>query len=783
MDKDNFDANISELTLGALSREITDTAVDIFVYDTSKDSDGGAWRKRTQATSWYNETLNTATRGSRKEFPAVAVIVAEATDVGYVTIYDGDDPDMPMWMVLSTDTQFVGANTKSVSALNGIIAVGIKDSRSTNSYNTYETRNRLDLFHFISDKIEGSDGDNSGSYFGTIDGIANRDTLGTNLNQSSVYVLVRSQVNDVAMTVLPNAPIDPATGLPVPTIAVATDGGVSVIKDDGTVVDITQSHGGTTSVDMLTIDPVTNAIIFTTDYGGSGLPYKLNASPIPSSDRAENSAVYNGFQDYFFQMQAGGNITVPHLINTGSVTESVDINVLQSTGEGSFAVGEGLGLDQILEDRSGLDNSMIAYTASDYATGWMNGDIKLATLSDTDDTDVTGSEFLTPSEWSLPTGFSYSSPNLSYNGSGGQYSKATERLSGLTVGQTYTVSFNVTAFAGSTVWVAAHDQGAVTGHHGAVLVSNTGHKTFTFKAETAQDYIVVQNNSATQTFTIADFSVRLAEEDRSVNGNGLQVFGTVTKNPVATDADLVGYTFSGNGTDYLQQPYNSDLNVGTGDFAFSFWFNVNTTAAKNIFELGGPTGGSTAAHCLLVQMQATGVLRLYIRNSSNNAWLAPQLDSASINDGSWHCVSLVRRSGTVQWFVDGVAGNSDSTTFTGSNLGSTNALLRLGTGIFSTNNAFNGSLALFRVSATAPSPEQIAKIYEDEKVLFQDGAQATLYGSSDAVTALAYDDSTELLHVGTSAGRSVFQGLRRVDNTTDAVGAAISASNSLVAED
>ena len=74
-------------------------------------------------------------------------------------------------------------------------------------------------------------------------------------------------------------------------------------------------------------------------------------------------------------------------------------------------------------------------------------------------------------------------------------------------------------------------------------------------------------------------------------------------------------------------------------------------------------------------------------------------------------------------------------------------------------------------------------MYEDEKVLFQENAKATLYGSSDAVTALAYDDDTDLLHAGTSAGRSVFQGLRRVDNTTDAVGAAISASNGLVAED
>ena len=67
---------VSDLDLTAISSSISDTAVDVFVYDTRKDSDGGAWRKRTKHTSWYNETLNTSTRGSRKEFPAVAVIVA-----------------------------------------------------------------------------------------------------------------------------------------------------------------------------------------------------------------------------------------------------------------------------------------------------------------------------------------------------------------------------------------------------------------------------------------------------------------------------------------------------------------------------------------------------------------------------------------------------------------------------------------------------------------------------------------------------------------------------------
>jgi len=73
-------------------------------------------------------------------------------------------------------------------------------------------------------------------------------------------------------------------------------------------------------------------------------------------------------------------------------------------------------------------------------------------------------------------------------------------------------------------------------------------------------------------------------------------------------------------------------------------------------------------------------------------------------------------------------------------------------------------------------------MYEDEKVLFQENAKATLYGSSNSVTALAFDDTTNLLHVGTSAGRSDFQGLRRITNTTDAVTTAISARNSLIIE-
>jgi hypothetical protein len=93
-----------------------------------------------------------------------------------------------------------------------------------------------------------------------------------------------------------------------------------------------------------------------------------------------------------------------------------------------------------------------------------------------------------------------------------------------------------------------------------------------------------------------------------------------------------------------------------------------------------------------------------------------------------------------------------------------------------------GSLALVRISKSIPSGERIKEMYQEEKELFKPNAKATLYGSSNVVTAAAFDDTTNLLHAGTSAGRSEFNGLRRINNTTTAVTTAISASNELVAE-
>ena len=60
--------------------KLTDAASSIYIYDTSNDSDGGAWRKRTQNASWYNEGPSRH-RGTRKEFPSIAVIAVTSTTI------------------------------------------------------------------------------------------------------------------------------------------------------------------------------------------------------------------------------------------------------------------------------------------------------------------------------------------------------------------------------------------------------------------------------------------------------------------------------------------------------------------------------------------------------------------------------------------------------------------------------------------------------------------------------------------------------------------------------
>jgi hypothetical protein len=748
-------------TLNAIAKDISDTAVDVFVYDTSKDSDGGAWRKRTQGTSWYNETLNTATRGSRKEFPAVAVIVAESSQV---TIYDGDDPDLPMWMVFNagggsfSDHTYI-ADSSSVDSLGFINAQMVVGNSS--GYGIFI----IDFLKETSECLRGSDEAGLRGIHTNV-GIANRNT-NSGEHQGTLKQLASNSINDISMTVLPNAPIDAATGLPVPTIAVATNGGVSVIKDDGTVVDITGASTYTSSTDVSFTD--NNKIAYTLDNKSSTFAYRVD--DIPSSDFSATNTIYQKQNSLVMSYNENGPASLSDFYTIPNTSESSRVHV------GDRAIGSSKGLTIPDVDYNNTYSSQMAFITSSYNSGWQNRLTKLATLSDTDDTNVTGSELVdqTSSGWSKPTGYSHNgSGTLTGASNTGQYSKAHDVITSFVVGEVYTVTLNVTAKSGSWSFWVNDSTSYPSNWTGTNEISGTGVKSHTFTASDTTGYVVFQCNALGNTITVSDISVRLAEEDRSVNGNGLQVFGTVTKTAVATGADLMAYSgFSS--SNYLQQPYNADLNFGTGEYAFIIWFNK---PSDGNYTTIATRGTSDSAESMRVAVSNAGV---YFDYGDGSAYAQTNI---AVPLAVWNCLVCTAKAGQLgHVYLNGVEQTySTQSGVPATFLTATDYTLIIGK---SYNNAqpWGGSLALARISATIPSPEQIDKIYNDEKVLFQDGAQATLYGTADAVTALAHDDTTDLLHVGTSAGRSVFQGLRRVDNTTTAVGAAISASNGLVAED
>jgi hypothetical protein len=749
--------------MSAIDAVISNTAVDVFIYDTTKDSDGGAWRKRTQHTSWYNEKLNTTTRGSRKEFPVVAVFVTEAARV---TIYDGDDPNMPMWMTFPvTNNSWLkhsgSGGCKAVVARDGIMVTG-GDIRGS-------------IVRFIAD---------DGNVFEVGYNYEHQyiTTRNTSVGPSTGPIsIVNNSVNDVAMTVLPNSPIDADTGLPVPTIAVATDGGVSVIKDDGTVIDYTGSAPYN----------VAKLVNFTKDHrirfaleSGSGRYYRTYN--IGSADRSVNQWDHN---------QDDGLTLYVNYANGDAVM--LGNPIIDATEK---AVCTSKGVTFFEENLTTANESLVAHATSSYNTGWMNGDIKLATLSDTDTTNVTGAELVTNGTFdSNTTGWNAGTSTLSQTSgkakvlspSGGWVS-AYQAITTV-VGKLYTISTSVDPTTGGSLNGAdvLVQNSSTLGVSSVILIGPVTHGTSatilsgTFTATATTTYIHLRAKAyASNEYTLFDnVTVRLAEADRSVNGNGLQVFGTVTKTAVATGADLVAYSgFSS--SNYLRQPYNNDLNFGSGSYSVMGWFKTDATNSTGIITQNGPS--DTDENLTVYIAPANYGIYFDYGVSNQYSHFSQATDRALIADTNWHhFVCHVSAGGAPKIYVDGVnkalsiSANAPSTfTF------DTDYLLNIGNGRGTDNNLpFGGSIALLRISTTVPSPAQIKKIYEDEKFLFQENAKATLYGTSDAVTALAYDDDTELLHVGTSAGRSDFQGLRRINNTTRAIGTAISAVDGFIVEE
>jgi hypothetical protein len=346
-----------------------------------------------------------------------------------------------------------------------------------------------------------------------------------------------------------------------------------------------------------------------------------------------------------------------------------------------------------------------------------------------------------------------------------------------TVGDYYNLTLiqdhHATITVGYKVGNSANSSGVASG----TWVSGAGvtvRKNITFKATATTTFLTLFITSGTNTYGVYwdSVSCRRGVQDRSVNGNGLQVFGTIDKDPVATGAELVGYSgFSS--SNYLEQPYTGDLDFGTGDFSYSLWVKPTGSVNTNAGNILTAIDEGNSSNFLWIELYQTNTILMY----SNG--LGSYYSSNTYARDVWSKLDFVVSSGNLLLYMNG---KLDSTHTAGTTLPNPLAGIHIGSRE-NGSSPINGSISLVRISGTAPSAEQIKEIYEAEKPLFQENAKCTLNGSSSHIYAVDYDDSTELVHVGTSGGRSVFQGLRRVEGYSTSGVTELAAQGGIVVEE
>jgi hypothetical protein len=897
------------LSLNALAQSLHSGAVvKAILYDTAKDSDGGAWRQRCGATSWYAETLsgnwqgqraneaacravsgattndyyqNTTDgkfyklnagsgqtevfRGNVREFPQLAAIVAEAARV---VVYDMTAPNCPMWMV------FVGAagglarlSLQAAAALNGILYFGYSG-------------NGMVLANLVADSgyMVYSSTLYTGPYLGTV-GQRNA-ALGFDNRGPKYAPLASNVVNDIAVTTLPGAPVDPATNLPVATVAVATSSGVSVLQDSG----LTRHSSVSSAFYRVAFDRRNN--LWAADYANNASLYY--GAP------GELGAGYAALKSY------AASSTPSTTWNFGASSVSGPCTI----GRSGVALSAPSGITLLRDNPSSYVAGMVANICKDWNSGWMVGDIRGAWLSDVVAETVSSGELVSNGTfntsvagWTLVSGGN--GATFAYNAGGGlitqggtstyvhvyqaittvigqayaltadlisatsssskisvgnavptsgadygaaiassgygvagsksvaftatatttyvvitdaQAASSTSRWdnisvgaelvgngdfgSGLTTGWTPSVAslsvvsgamrvtasgasplanYNITTVVGRTYrfqmqYVATSGKTLNMNAPGAALFIGTVPGTYAldFVATSTTSTITVSGASNCvngDTYDVDNVSVKVVEPDRCVKAAGLPIVGSITKTAVASGAQLMFYSgFSA--SNYLEQPYASNLDFGTGDVWISFWA-VNTQAATQIVLERGDA--SSTAGRIYVFIASDGKVTFALQNALTGASL---VTNNVLYVGTTTKVDLVRKAGVLSAYFNGIKDTASGVANT-ANISHTTAALRVGNGVVS-NTGAAAKLALLRIGATAPSDDQIAHMYRDEAPLFLAGAQCTLAGTSSGVTTQAFDDTTEVLQVGTSWGRSALHGLLRVDSEATSVGALVS---------
>lgn len=786
--------------LMAFAADMGIDAIGGFLYDTTTDYMGGLWRYQCKGCTWQREedaatgrwlgygfdTVGQALaaggvegdyflhsngnfykfeddqgsytqvyRGSREDAPARAILILTEEQL---IIFDGDDPTFPLWkrcLAGSGVSRLLARGSgpsypTSLVAKNGSIYIGVKGATSSTAYDGFV------IFNLPADRAERYSSSGAG-YVKATYGLANCNSQGYPPERDDNRVIGNNQVNDIAVTTRRGAPIDPATGLPKPVIALGTEDGVYVILEDGRVVEVSY---------------IDSSKIYSVDFAGDLLILNANrffhAIPIPDDDYTSAVRYSKGVRDVWFAPQyhnpgvyVGGSFELRGIASSpGAVIQNGDRVAIANTDRLNLAV---------VQSVYGKGNALTASVSSKWSTGWMLNPLG-CWGADTETSDVTDTPLNANADFSGgSTGWDVLNDTVSFSGGTVAFDPLEldvifPYVAVTEIGEEAHIRIVVDSISTGHIGVSYHTASITPGDE------ITAPGTYQFKRPVSGNdrvYLRSENSDA----VISEFAILPLIADRSVNLSGLSVVGTVLRAPVAPGAELSALTGI-TPANYPYQPYRSYFDVGADDdLAIMLWF-------KPIVGTGYPA--------LLCRNTATapetnlGAWNLKVDRAAKKVYLAASGSNRVMSDNTyvtdaWNFVCLVRKEGRTELTLNGITTVGEDA----GDLTLENALLYVGV---STNNGnrttSNADLALIRIGKDAPTAEQIATARRDERKLFLPGAKATL--PADPVMALDYCEVTGLHYIGTSGGMAVMDGLEVVEKDTTPVAKFISASNGLI---
>ena len=784
--------------INAIKAKIPYDSVAVFIYDTSLDSDGGAWRKRTRDASWYNEGVS-RDRGARKEFPAVAVLVAENQKL---TIHDGDDPNLPMWMRFLSDGYGTGAshviqgqsgalNITDIHMLNGQLVV--TQTKASDSYGS-------PVINFISERAVRMDPNSTegGRWTGNI---SQRNTDQEWDQSTNGYLVNSSQQNCCTQHVFPNANIDPDTKLPRPTIIIGTHAGISVIDSQEGVYSDASPCGGSTGCIAMTEVNSKGELVAVFKNGNPVYTYRYKLAGDRSVPFEDN--VY--YRYYHYNLAVANFPTIPWSPGSEKVGWVEDTKL---------ALGNNAGLNLYLDgghDSSSQPNASrsFAYLNRLHPTGYLHGNCFGCFCASTDTTDLkTSSQLLTNGNFGSNitgwTDLSGGGSSISHDSSNGRmnlngataYARAYQTFTAV-VGQWYTVEiqnhYNVTTNQEINLWIGTH-QYPTSGYnvYGTARYKHGTHDanaawSVQFRATQTTIHVHVESG---WNVAFDNIYARICDGDKGGGygfGNGgnqlqtaMNAMGANIGRSKYDNSEIVTYNLTGGA--YLEQHYNPWLNFlesDSNDWTVMGWGSVNETSSGwKVFMARDTWNNNQKWSCMVLDHMAFGGV-----NVGNTDIEANQLYFFCWTKSGNRITAYLngRYDGEIASFSDGVAAPTQ-TLLIGARHANGQNNPNIGGSI--TDNNHWTKVALARVSQGAISPEQVNEIYNAERHLFTPNARCILQGSNEYVRDLHYDKSTGTLHVLSNTARNDIQGLRVINSETRSAGTAtIHAVNGMIVEE